>query len=52
MLPNPFDDRRSRGRYKVALTYAVLIPANVAACLWAWLAFAGHPALLGTTLLA
>jgi nickel/cobalt transporter (NiCoT) family protein len=49
---NPFDDRPSRGKAKIALTYAVLIPANVAAWLWAWILFAGHPALLGTALLA
>jgi high-affinity nickel-transport protein len=49
---NPFDDRPSRVRAKIALTYAVLIPANVAAWIWAWTLFAGHPALLGTALLA
>jgi high-affinity nickel-transport protein len=49
---NPFDDRPSRVKAKIALTYGVLIPANVAAWLWAWTLFAGHPALLGTALLA
>ena len=49
---NPFDDRPSRIKAKIALTYVVLIPANVAAWLWAWFLFAGHPALLGTALLA
>jgi len=49
---NPFDDRPSRSKAKIALTYAVLIPANLAAWAWAWTLFAGHPALLGTALLA
>jgi high-affinity nickel-transport protein len=49
---NPFDDRPSQINAKIGLTYAVLIPANAAAWIWAWAAFAGHPALLGTALLA
>jgi high-affinity nickel-transport protein len=52
VLLNPFDDRSDRAASKIALTYAVLIPANIGAWLWAWIAFAGHPALLGTALLA
>ena len=32
--------------------YALLVAANLAAWLWAWAEFAGHPALLGTALLA
>ncbi|HVT53819.1 MAG TPA: HoxN/HupN/NixA family nickel/cobalt transporter [Dongiaceae bacterium] len=49
---NPFDDRPSQIKAKIGLTYAVLIPANAAAWIWAWAAFSGHPALLGTALLA
>ena len=52
MLINPFDDRPARGRNKIAALYALLIPANIAAWVWAWIAFSGHPALLGTALLA
>ncbi len=32
--------------------FAVLVAANAAAWIWAWAAFAGHPTLLGTALLA
>jgi high-affinity nickel-transport protein len=32
--------------------FMVLVTANIAAWLWAWEAFGGHPALLGTALLA
>ena len=35
-----------------AALYALLVGANLAAWAWAWKAFAGHPALLGTALLA
>jgi high-affinity nickel-transport protein len=52
MLPNPFDDRSSRIRTKAAMIYILLIGANVAAWIWAWIAFADHPALLGTAFLA
>jgi high-affinity nickel-transport protein len=52
MLLNPFDDQPARAKSKVALTYAILVPANIAAWLWAWAAFSDHPALLGTALLA
>lgn len=34
------------------MTYALLIAANIAAWMWAWIAFADRPALLGTALLA
>jgi nickel/cobalt transporter (NiCoT) family protein len=37
---------------RTALLYVLLIGANVAAWVWAWRAFAGQPALLGTALLA
>jgi high-affinity nickel-transport protein len=37
---------------KSSLLFASLALANLAAWLWAWSAFAGHPALFGTALLA
>ncbi len=49
---NPFDDRPERFKTKAAITYAVLITANVAAWGCAWSVFAGRPALLGTAMLA
>ena len=52
MLSNLFDDRPAEVKAKVAATFAVLIAANVAAWLWAWVAFSDRPALLGTALLA
>lgn len=52
MFSNPFDDRSSQLKAKAAATYIVLIAANIAAWIWAWLAFADRPTLLGTALLA
>ncbi|TCR92985.1 HoxN/HupN/NixA family nickel/cobalt transporter [Rhizobium sp. BK376] len=52
MLPNPFDDKRSEVKTKAAITYILLITANVAAWAWAWIAFAERPVLLGTAFLA
>jgi high-affinity nickel-transport protein len=52
MLPNPFDDQPSRIKTKTAITYAVLITANVAAWTWALIAFVDRPILLGTAFLA
>ena len=52
MLPNPFDDRGERVKPKVALTYAVLIAANVTAWIWAFVAFSDRPTLLSTAFLA
>ena len=49
---NPFDDQPVRGGAKVALTYALLILANVIAWGWASIAFLDRPALLGTAVLA
>ncbi len=49
---NPFDDRPGQSGTKVCLIYALLIAANLAAWLWAWLAFRGQPALLGLAFLA
>jgi high-affinity nickel-transport protein len=51
-LPNPFDDRPLRVKAKIAAIYTLLIAANIGAWAWAWVAFAGHPALLGTAFLA
>lgn len=42
----------SPGRRPTVSLYALLIVINVAAWVWAWQAFAGQPALLGTALLA
>ena len=39
-------------RSRLGALYAVLVAANVLAWLWAWLAFATHPALLGFAFLA
>ena len=52
MLPNPFDDKTARVKTKAAMTYTLLIAANVGAWSWAWIAFADRPALLGTAFLA
>jgi high-affinity nickel-transport protein len=47
-----FDDQPCRMRAKAVCIYAVLITMNIAAWLWAWIAFAERPALLGTAFLA
>ncbi len=52
MLPNPFDDQSVQIKTKTALTYAVLVAANVAAWTWALIAFIDRPILLGTAVLA
>lgn len=52
MLQNPFDDRPERPKTKIAMVYALLLAANVAAWIWALAAFRDEPALLGTALLA
>ncbi len=52
MLPNPFDDRPSRATTKLAMTYLLLLAGNLAAWVWAWIAFADRPTLLGIALLA
>lgn len=51
-LPNPFDDMPARGRTKAATIYALLIAANIGAWLWAWMAFADRPTMLGIAFLA
>ncbi len=52
MLPNPFDDRPSRLAAKTGATFAILLAANAAAWLWAWIALSDRPALLATAFLA
>lgn len=52
MIPNPFDDQPFQVKTKAAITYALLIGANIAAWMWAWHEFHDRPALLGTALLA
>ncbi len=47
-----FDDRPAQVKAKTYAIYALLIAANVGAWLWAWIAFADRPALLGTAFLA
>ncbi|RVU18449.1 HoxN/HupN/NixA family nickel/cobalt transporter [Methylobacterium oryzihabitans] len=52
MLPNPFDDQPAHLRAKVGLAYAVLIAANIAAWIAAFVVFANQPILMSTALLA
>ncbi|MFL5251927.1 MAG: HoxN/HupN/NixA family nickel/cobalt transporter [Rhodopila sp.] len=52
MLLRLFDDAPSGSRIKAAFVGALLIGANLAAWVWAWLAFSDRPALLGTAFLA
>jgi nickel/cobalt transporter (NiCoT) family protein len=52
MPPNPFDDRPSRAKTKVAITYVLLLASNLGAWAWALIAFANRPALLGIAFLA
>jgi nickel/cobalt transporter (NiCoT) family protein len=52
VLPNPFDDRPARIKTKIAVTYAFLLAANMAAWIWALVAFGDRPVLLGTATLA
>jgi high-affinity nickel-transport protein len=47
-----FDDQVHRVRTKTAGIFALLFVANATAWLWAWIAFADRPALLGTAFLA
>jgi high-affinity nickel-transport protein len=51
-LASPFDDSPGLAKGRMAAIYAILIAANGAAWLWAWIAFSDRPALLGTALLA
>ncbi|MEZ2219534.1 HoxN/HupN/NixA family nickel/cobalt transporter [Rhizobium sp. RCC_161_2] len=52
MILNPFDDRIERSKTKIAVTYILLIAFNIAAWVWAWVAFSDRPSLLGTAFLA
>jgi high-affinity nickel-transport protein len=52
MLSKLFDDGPDNLRGRVITMYAILIPANVLAWLWAWIAFHDQPVLLGTAVLA
>ncbi len=52
MLLHIFDDAPERTRDKVVGVYVILIAANVAAWLWAWVEFHDNPLLLGTAFLA
>jgi high-affinity nickel-transport protein len=52
VLPNPFDDQPLQFKTKIAITYAVLIAANLAAWTWALIAFIDQPVLIGTAFLA
>jgi len=52
MIINPFDDRADRPGAKIIFTFALLIAFNIAAWIWAWVAFADRPSLLGIALLA
>jgi high-affinity nickel-transport protein len=52
VLPNPFDDKPSQIKTKAAITYGLLVAANIAAWAWALIAFADRPVLLGTAFLA
>jgi high-affinity nickel-transport protein len=52
MLSKLFDDGPDNLRGRIITIYAILIPANLLAWLWAWVAFRDHPVLLGTALLA
>ena len=52
MFPNPFDDRPTQIKSKVAISYVLLVLANVAAWIWALIAFIDKPVLLGTAFLA
>jgi len=52
MFLNPFDDQPSKIRTKAAITFGFLVVANTAAWIWAMIAFADKPVLLGTAFLA
>ena len=47
-----FDDHPERVRSKITGLFILLIGANLAAWVWAWLAFEGRPLLLGMAFLA
>lgn len=51
-ITNIFDDGAQDVRGRIVAIYAILIPANILAWLWALVAFHNHPLLLGTAILA
>jgi high-affinity nickel-transport protein len=52
MIRTLFNDGADNLRGRIVAIYAILIPANVLAWLWALIAFRDQPVLLGTALLA
>ncbi|MDB5617378.1 HoxN/HupN/NixA family nickel/cobalt transporter [Tardiphaga sp.] len=52
MLSKLFDDGADNLRGRIFSIYVILIPMNVMAWLWAWIAFHDQPVLLGTAVLA
>ncbi|WP_441240682.1 HoxN/HupN/NixA family nickel/cobalt transporter [Tardiphaga sp. 768_D3_N2_1] len=52
MIPTLFNDGADNLRGRIIAIYAILIPANVLAWMWALIAFRDQPVLLGTALLA
>lgn len=52
MISRLFDDGTDDLRGRTIAIYAILVPANLLAWLWALLAFRDHPVLIGTALLA
>lgn len=52
MIGKLFDDGADNLRGRTVALFAIVIPANVLAWLWAFVAFREHPVLLGTALLA
>lgn len=52
MIGKLFDDGADNLRGRTIALFAIVIPANVLAWLWAFVAFREHPVLLGTALLA
>lgn len=47
-----FNDHPERVRFKITGLFILLIGANLAAWVWTWVMFLGHPVLLGLALLA
>ena len=52
MMSRLFDDGADDLRRRTIAIYAILVPANLLAWMWALVAFRDHPVLLGTALLA
>jgi len=51
-FPNPFDDHAGAVKSRVAAFYVLLVCANAAAWIWAFVAFADRPVLIGAAFLA